>query len=71
MQKIKYILLIITTLLLCGCNKVIIDELPEGYFLEIKSDSIEVHSDIKLNDLIENTNIEANNKRMLLISLIR
>lgn len=66
MKNIKYILLIVFSFILCGCNKVIVDKLPEGYFLNIKSDTIEVHSDIKLIDLIENTNIIADNKSDLI-----
>lgn len=61
----KIILIIVTSFILCGCNKIIIDELPGGYFLNIKSESVEVHSDIKLNDLIESTNVNASTNQTI------
>lgn len=57
MKWLKYILMLMIIIPICGCNKIIVDKLPEGYFLNIKNNNIEVHSDIKLNDLIDSTNI--------------
>lgn len=51
------VVLIIISFLLMGCNKVIVDKLPTGYFIELNNDSIDIYSDTKLSDIIKNTNI--------------
>ncbi len=56
-MKYKNIIIIIVFLLLCGCNKVIEDEVPNNYYLSVKTDTIDVYSDTKLSDIID-TNVK-------------
>ena len=56
-MKLIRILFLSCFLILCGCNKTIVDKLPEGYYLELNSNIIDVYSDTKLSDIIKETNI--------------
>ena len=56
-MEYKNIIIIIVFLLLCGCNKVIEDEVPNNYYLSVKTDTIDVYSDTKLSDIID-TNVK-------------
>lgn len=56
-MEYKNIIIIIVFLLLCGCNKVIEDEVPNNYYLSVKTDTIDVYSDTKLTDIID-TNVK-------------
>lgn len=56
-MEYKNIIIIIVFLMLCGCNKVIEDEVPNNYYLSVKTDTIDVYSDTKLSDIID-TNVK-------------
>ncbi len=56
-MKYKNIIITFLFLILCGCNKVIEDEVPNNYYLSVKTDTIDVYSDTKLSDIID-TNIK-------------
>lgn len=54
----KYkVVIIFIFIFLTGCNKTYVDILPEGYYINIKNNSIDVYSDTKLSDIIESTNV--------------
>ena len=53
----KKIVLIVVMLLFCGCDKVVVDKIPEGYYLKIKNKVVDVYSDSKISDIID-TNID-------------
>lgn len=57
MKYKNIIIIIIVFLMLCGCNKVIEDEVPNNYYLSVKTDTIDVYSDTKLSDIID-TNVK-------------
>lgn len=57
MEYKNIIIIIIVFLMLCGCNKVIEDEVPNNYYLSVKTDTIDVYSDTKLSDIID-TNVK-------------
>lgn len=56
-MKYKNIIITFIFLMLCGCNKVIEDEVPNNYYLNVKTDTIDVYSDTKLSDIID-TNVK-------------
>lgn len=56
-MKYKNIIITFIFLILCGCNKVIEDEVPNNYYLSVKTDTIDVYSDTKLSDIID-TNVK-------------
>ena len=56
-MKLKNILLFVMVLLLCGCGKVIEDNIPKDYYLNVKNNVVDVYSDSKLSNVI-NTNIK-------------
>lgn len=61
-MRMKYFKFFILLLLICltGCSKTIIDELPKGYYINIKQNDILVYDNILLKDIIENTNLDIN-----------
>lgn len=56
-MKLKNIVLFVMVLLLCGCGKVIEDNIPKDYYLNVKNNVVDVYSDSKLSNVI-NTNIK-------------
>lgn len=58
-MKYKSIIIFVALLMLCGCNKVIIDSIPKDYYINIKNSNIDIYSDTKLSDIID-TNIKFN-----------
>ena len=58
-MKYKSIIIFVALLMLCGCNKVIIDSVPKDYYINIKNSNIDIYSDTKLSDIID-TNIKFN-----------
>lgn len=58
-MKCKSIIIFVALLMLCGCNKVIIDSVPKDYYINIKNSNIDIYSDTKLSDIID-TNIKFN-----------
>lgn len=56
-MKLKNIILFVMVLLLCGCGKVIEDNVPKDYYLNVKNNVVDVYSDSKLSDIID-TNIK-------------
>ena len=58
-MKYKIIIIFVALLMLCGCNKVIIDSIPKDYYINIKNSNIDIYSDTKLSDIID-TNIKFN-----------
>lgn len=58
-MKYKSIIIFVALLMLCGCNKVIIDSIPKNYYINIKNSNIDIYSDTKLSDIID-TNIKFN-----------
>lgn len=56
----RYLKFTILFLLICltGCSRTIIDKLPNGYYINIRKDNILVYDNIKLKDIIENTNVD-------------
>lgn len=64
MKFIKIVILSFIIILLCGCNKVIIDKLPKDYYINIKNNIIDVYSDAKLSDIID-TNIKYEDKYII------
>lgn len=56
-MKFKNIILFVMVLLLCGCGKVIEDNVPKDYYLNVKNNVVDVYSDSKLSDIID-TNIK-------------
>ena len=58
-MKCKSIIIFVALLMLCGCNKVIIDSIPKDYYINIKNSNIDIYSDTKLSDIID-TNIKFN-----------
>lgn len=53
----KKIILIAVMLLFCGCDKVVVDKIPDGYYLKLKNKVVDVYSDSKISDIID-TNID-------------
>ena len=53
----KKIILIAVMLLFCGCDKVIVDKIPDGYYLKLKNKVVDVYSNSKISDIID-TNID-------------
>lgn len=58
-MKYKSIIIFVALLMLCGCNKVIIDSIPKDYYINIKNSNIDIYSDTKLSDIID-TNVKFN-----------
>ena len=58
-MKCKSIIIFLALLMLCGCNKVIIDSVPKDYYINIKNSNIDIYSDTKLSDIID-TNVKFN-----------
>ena len=58
-MKYKIIIIFVALLMLCGCNKVIIDSIPKDYYINIKNSNIDIYSDTKLSDIID-TNVKFN-----------
>lgn len=58
-MKYKSIIIFVALLMLCGCNKVIMDSIPKNYYINIKNSNIDIYSDTKLSDIID-TNIKFN-----------
>lgn len=56
-MKFKRLFILFSVIILTGCNKVIEDSIPKGYYLNIKNNSVNVYSDTKLSDIID-TNIK-------------
>lgn len=56
-MKYKVVILFLLLIGLTGCGKRIVDKLPEGYYINIKNEVIDIYSDTKLSDIIESTNV--------------
>ena len=48
----KKIILVLFVLISVGCGNTISDEIPDGAFIDIKLDDIEVFSEVYVSDLI-------------------
>ena len=53
----KKIILVLFVLISVGCGNTISDEIPDGAFIDIKLDDIEVFSEVYVSDLISDTNV--------------
>lgn len=53
----KKIILVLLVLISVGCGNTISDKIPEGAFIDIKLDDIEVFSEVYVSDLISDTNV--------------
>ena len=56
-KSMKKYLLILSVLLLAGCNKEISDEMPKDAFIDVKLEDIEVYNEAYVSDLISDTNV--------------
>ena len=65
MKYLKLFILVFIIFIFSGCSKTIIDELPEGYFFELKKIDIDVYSETYLRDIVKTTNIKYNKKIQL------
>ena len=53
----KKIILVLFVLISVGCGNTISDKIPDGAFIDMKLDDIEVFSDMYVSDLISDTNV--------------
>ena len=53
----KKIVLVLFVLISVGCGNTISDKIPDGAFIDIKLDDIEVFSEVYVSDLISDTNV--------------
>ena len=58
MKYYKILILLFIVGLFTGCSKTIIDELPEGYYFDLKTTDTDVYSDTYLKDIVKTTNID-------------
>ena len=58
MKYIRVLILMICILIITGCKKTIIDELPEGYYIELTGEPVDIYSESNLKDIIKTTNID-------------
>ena len=65
MKYIKVLLLIMIVFILTGCKKTIIDELPEGYYIELTGEDVDIYSDVYLKEIVKTTNIKYDKKILL------
>ena len=57
MKYTKICCLVLFIMIFSGCQKTIIDELPDGYYIDLKTKDVDVYSDTYLKDIVKTTNI--------------